>query len=83
MKISTKKAMDGGYISKWVGAIVGVVVLFYIVAQLLPEAQTAGDAINSAGLPLGSLFTGSGVVFILIMASILIAIVYAFLPKKK
>ena len=83
MKISSKKAMDGSFISKIVASIVGVVVLFALIAGLLPTAQTQGNAINTAGLPLGSLFAGSGIVFTLIMAAILLAVVYAFLPSKK
>lgn len=63
-------------------AIVMLVVLFKLYATLVPEAQSAGNELNSSGVPLGSLFTGGGVVFIIIMVALIIVVVSAFLPKK-
>jgi len=67
-------------------AIIGIVllvVLFQLYAALVPEAQSAGDALNASGVPLGSLFTSNGVVFIIIMAALVIAVVLAFMPGIK
>ncbi len=64
-------------------AIVLLVVLFKLYAQLVPEAQTAGDELNASGVPLGSLFSSGGVVFIIIMAALVVVVVRAFLPKGK
>ena len=64
-------------------AIVLLVVLFQLYAELVPEAQTAGDALNASGVPLGSLFTSQGVVFVIIMAALIIVVVRAFMPKGK
>lgn len=63
-------------------AIVMLVVLFKLYASLVPEAQTAGDELNATGVPLGSLFTSGGVIFIIIMVALIIVVVSAFLPKK-
>jgi hypothetical protein len=63
--------------------IVLIVVLFQLYASLMPEAQSAGDSLNASGVPLGSLFTGSGIVFIIIMAALVIVVVTSFMPKGK
>ncbi len=63
-------------------AIVLLVVLFLLYAELVPEAQTAGQTLNDSGVPLGSLFLPSGVVFVIIMAALIILVVKAFLPKS-
>lgn len=67
-------------------AIIGIillVVLFKLYAALVPEAQDAGDELNASGVPLGSLFTSSGMVFIIIMAALVVVVVRAFLTTKK
>ena len=64
-------------------AIVLIVVLFKLYASLIPEAQAAGDELNKSGAPLGSIFSGSGVVFIIIMAALVIVVVKSFMPKGK
>jgi len=48
--------MDYGAIWKYVGLFIGIVVLFLIVAELYPEAATAGDSLNASGMPLGTLY---------------------------
>jgi len=63
-------------------AIVMLVVLFKLYASLVPTAQDAGDELNATGVPLGSLFTSGGVIFIIIMVALIIVVVSAFLPKK-
>lgn len=60
--------------------IVLLVVLFQLYAQLVPEAQAAGDTLNASGVPLGNLFTSQGVVFVIIMAALIILVVKAFMP---
>ena len=62
-------------------AIVLLTVLFQLYAQLVPEAQTAGNTLNASGVPLGSLFTGNGVVFVIIMAALIIVVVRSFMTK--
>lgn len=64
-------------------AIVLLVVLFQLYAELVPEAQAAGDTLNASGVPLGNLFTSDGVVFVIIMAALIIVVVRAFMPKGK
>lgn len=83
--IKSRKAEAGlgaGTIRTAIIAIVMLVVLFKLYASLVPEAQSAGDELNASGVPLGSLFSGNGVVFIIIMVALIIVIISAFLPKK-
>ena len=61
-------------------AIILLVVLFQLYAELIPEAQAAGDTLNATGVPLGNLFVSSGVVFIIIMAALIVLVVKSFLP---
>jgi len=70
-------------LSSAIMGIVLIVVLFKLYASLVPEAQSAGDELNASGVPLGSLFSANGVVFIIIMVALIVAVVTAFLPKGK
>ena len=66
-------------------AIIGIVllvVLFKLYASLVPEAQDAGDELDTAGVPLGSLFASTGVVFIILMAGLVVIVVKAVMPNK-
>jgi hypothetical protein len=80
---SKKGGLTTGHLSTAIIGIVLLVVLFKLYAALVPEAQDAGDELNASGVPLGGLFTGSGVVFIIIMAALVISVVLAFLPGVK
>ena len=85
MKLLKSKtaALGTNVLNTAITAIVLLVVLFLLYAELVPEAQTAGDTLNTSGVPLGSLFASSGVVFVIIMAALIILVVKAFLPKGK
>jgi len=74
--------MDDKIIDKAIIGIVLLVVLFKLYAVLLPEAQTAGSELNESGVPLGSLFTGDGAIFVIIMASLIVLVVRSFKAKK-
>lgn len=80
---SIKGGLNPGILNTAILGLVLLVVLFQLYAELLPEAQTAGDDLNAAGVPLGNLFVGSGVVFVIIMAALIILVVKAFLPGGK
>jgi len=80
---SRKGKLDTGMINTAILAIVLLVVLFKLYAELVPEAQSAGDDLNESGVPFGSLFTSGGVIFIVIMAALLIVVVRSFLGGKK
>lgn len=82
MKQLGKKGIGTGTLTAVIIALVLVTVLFFVAAELVPEAQAAGDALNASGVPLGGLFAGDGVVFVIIMASILLVVVLAFLTSK-
>lgn len=62
--------------------IIGLVLLFKLYAVLVPEAQTAGDELNTAGVPLGSLFTANGIVFLIVMVGLLIVVIRSVMGKK-
>lgn len=51
--------------------VLGIAILFEVLSAMVPTAQSAGDALNASGVPLGTLFAGGGVVFLVIMAGVL------------
>lgn len=67
---------------KLVTYLIGIVVVFLLLAELMPEAQTAGNTLNASGVPLGSLFASNGVLFLVIMAGVLIVVVRGAMKKK-
>ena len=85
MKLLRSKlgALSTGMLNQAIIAIVMIVVLFKLYASLVPEAQTAGDELNASGVPLGSLFSSDGIIFIIIMVALLIVIVRAIMGKGK
>lgn len=76
-------AMSTGMIQTAILALVLLVVLFQLYANLVPTAQTAGDTLNTSGVPLGSLFASSGIVFYIIMGALIILVVRSFMPGGK
>jgi len=83
MSLMNKAGRVGfGLVDKAITGIISLVVLFLLYAELVPEAQTAGNTLNAAGVPLGSLFVGGGLVFIIIMVGLLILVVRSFMPGK-
>ena len=80
---SGKGKLSTGMLNDAILAIVLIIVLFLLYAELVPEAQTAGNTLNAAGVPLGSLFTAGGVIFVVIMAALLIVVITAVLAMGK
>lgn len=82
---SKKGKLSTGFLNSAILAIVLLVVLFQLYAELIPEAQDAGDSLNTslAGGNLGPLFVGTGVVFTIIMAALIILVVKSFMPGGK
>ena len=70
-------------VTKWTSAIIGVTVLFLIAASLLPQAFTAGDSLNASGIPLGSFFASGGVVWVIVGAALVLALIAAFMHSGK
>ena len=62
-------------IDKSINLFVGLAVLFAIVAALYPTTSSYGDQLNTSGFPLGSIFVGGGVIFIIIAAAIIRGVV--------
>ncbi len=81
--LNQKKGQISARVTGAVEAIVLVVVLFLLFAQLVPEAQTAGNTLNASGVPLGSLFTGTGVMILLIMVGLLLTVLKVVMPGSK
>ena len=77
-----KAKMQSGILQTAIMGLVLLVVLFQLYADLIPEAQSAGDTLNASGVPLGSLFVSSGIVFVIIMAALVILVVKSFLTTK-
>ena len=81
--MKNKKGQISGRVTSAVEAIILIVVLFLLFADLVPEAQTAGNELNASGVPLGSLFTGSGVVILLIMVGLLLTVLKVVMPGSR
>jgi len=64
-----------------VGSVVGLIVLFLIVAELYPEFSTAGDSLNASGIPLGGFFVGGGIIALLLAVAIFYKAYNGFMAK--
>lgn len=78
-----KKGQISSRVTSAVEAIILIVVLFLLFADLVPEAQSAGNELNASGVPLGTLFTGSGVVILLVMVGLLLTVLRVVLPSSR
>lgn len=83
MRRHKKGALQPGVLNTAIMALILLVVLFELYAELVPEAMTAGNAINDTGAPLAGLFDNSGVVFVIIMAALIVLVVKSFLPSGR
>jgi hypothetical protein len=63
--------------------IVGLVLLFSVLATLIPIGQTAGNLLNVSTIPFGTFFASTGIVWIAIMAGVLIVVIKQALSKSK
>ena len=81
--IKSKRGQISSRVTSAVEAIILVVVLFLLFADLVPEAQSAGDELNASGVPLGTLFTSSGVVILLIMVGLLLVVLMVVMPGSR
>lgn len=57
--------------------IIGIVVLFTVLAQLYPIGAAAGDDLNASGFPLGNFFITGGILWLVLAAGLVV-----FLVKK-
>ena len=82
MKMTKKANLD---VTKYVSVIVGVIVLFIVVAALLPTAITSGNSLNTSlgGTGIALLFASGGAIWTILAVGILIAVIYALMPKKR
>lgn len=78
-----KKGQISARVTGAVEAIILIVVLFLLFADLVPEAQQAGNELNASGVPLGTLFTGGGVVILLIMVGLLLTVLKVVMPGSR
>lgn len=71
----TDTGMINSKIFSVTGIIITIIVILSAMAVLTPEAQVAGDALEATGVPLGSLFSGQGIVITLFIVGIFILII--------
>lgn len=55
-----------------IAAIIGIVLVFTILANTIGEVTTAGNAVNDTGVPLAGLFASDGVFVLALMAAVLL-----------
>lgn len=82
MKASKKASINSATVTTWVAVIIGVVVLFQVIAALFPTLLTAGNTLNESGFPLGSLFVTGGAIWYVMAAGLIYLIFRAFASKK-
>jgi len=75
--------MDPGIINKMILVLILLVLLFKVGAELIPEAQSAGNELCESGIPFASLFNADGIVFIVLAAALLLVVVNAFLKRGR
>jgi len=78
-----KAGLDQGFLQKAIIGIILFVVIVELYAVLVPTAQTSGTTLSNSGVPLGSLFGSGGVVFVIIMAALVIAVIFSFMKMKR
>lgn len=81
--LKNKRGQISTRVTSAVEAIILIVVLFLLYADLVPEAQSSGNTLNASGVPFGSLFTGSGVVILLIMVGLLLTVLKVVMPGSR
>ena len=79
---ANKHKINGGTIEKYMIGIIMIVVLFKVLANLFPTLTASGDALNSAGFPLGSLFVSGGAVWYILAAAVILLLFASFNSKK-
>jgi hypothetical protein len=62
--------------------IIGAVVAFTALAALLPDFTTAGDEVNSTGVPFAGFFASDGILVLAFMAGLALTAIALFMPKK-
>lgn len=78
VELKQKMVMNGSGMNVWqnyLWGFIGILVLFTFVAASVGDVQSAGDDLCNSGIPLGTLFAGTGIVFLLIAAGLLIKVV--------
>jgi len=81
MKMTKKGSLD---VNKYVTVIVSMIVLFVVVAALLPTLKASGQDLNeSIGGTIGGIFGTTGILWTLLAVGILVVVIYAILPKKR
>ncbi len=79
--LNSKKGQIGSVINKAIIGLISLTILLLLASQLIPEAQTAGNTLNASGVPLGSLFVGGGILFLIIVAGLFLTSIKPFMPK--
>ncbi len=69
-------------VSSVVILIVSIIVLLSVFAGLFPEVESSGNELESKGVPLGTLFRGTGAVVLLIAVGWFLSILDVALGKR-
>lgn len=71
-------------VKKVIVGLVGLIVIFQLLAAFAPDLGAAANNITSQSetLPLTSLFAKGGVIFLIVMVGVTLTVIYKFMPKK-
>jgi hypothetical protein len=70
-------------ITAWVIAIIGLILIFQLIAGFFPSLTTAGTTLNSSGFPFASFFVSGGVAWYLLGAALILLVVKMFIGNKQ
>ena len=70
-------------ISVWIIAIILLVVLAYVLAELIPEFQTAIASIGALNIPFASFFAADGLIILLLIVAVILFFIYVLLPSGR
>lgn len=76
---SKKGTLD---VKKYIYILVGVMILFQVLAIMYPTASASGTTLNESGFPLGELFVAGGVIWIILSAGVLLFLVGKLMAKS-
>ena len=66
-----------------VGAILGLVIVFYLVGGLAPTLVVASGNISNSGLPLANLFASNGILLLIFMVVLLVGMIIMAIKMVK
>lgn len=75
-------SLNTNSVNKYIYIFISLILLLTVVADLIPEAQVAGDKMNDTGITFASFFASNGFVWTLVVIGLFLIVIAAVLPKQ-